>query len=358
MSKKDQILKWVKYFSNIALNTHFKKEIKAINNQILTKELSLQQKREIKDYFSNFGFSHINTDWHKFYLRIHSKFNKKYIPKDIFYSKIEPALNRTSMYPAYLDKNLMSKLFVFVKQPKTIIKNISGFYYSNQDELIDLLKAVDICSQFSKFVIKPSINSGGGRNVRLFKNIISEEVGYENSIRDLLNSYRKDFIVQEVVVQNEKMSLLNDSSINTLRIMSFLKGKKVQIISSVVRVGRLGRFTDNNSSGGISCGIISNGILKKIGYSEIGKIHYNTDNGCVFDSFRIPNYNKIIFAVKKMHEVMPNFRLISWDLAIDNTNNIVLIEFNLEFQGIDIHQLNNGPLFGNLTEDILNEVMS
>ena len=45
--------------------------------------------------------------------------------------------------------------------------------------------------------------------------------------------------------------------------------------------------------------------------------------------------------------------MASWDLAIDKNGEPVLIEVNLMYQGIGFLQINNGPLFGDYTEDIL-----
>ena len=53
---------------------------------------------------------------------------------------------------------------------------------------------------------------------------------------------------------------------------------------------------------------------------------------------------------------MAHFRLISWDVAIDENAEPVLIEANLQMGDIDILQPVNGPLFGELTDDVLREV--
>jgi hypothetical protein len=53
---------------------------------------------------------------------------------------------------------------------------------------------------------------------------------------------------------------------------------------------------------------------------------------------------------------MGHHRLISWDIAIDNTNEAVLIEANLSLGGSDDVQVVNGPFFGEYTERILKEV--
>lgn len=50
-------------------------------------------------------------------------------------------------------------------------------------------------------------------------------------------------------------------------------------------------------------------------------------------------------------------RLTSWDLSVDVEGNPVLIEVNLAYGGLFFHQITNGPVFGDLTEDIINEVI-
>ena len=47
---------------------------------------------------------------------------------------------------------------------------------------------------------------------------------------------------------------------------------------------------------------------------------------------------------------------MSWDIAIDEDGNPVLIEANMRKGSVNFHQFNNGPLFGELTERVLNEI--
>lgn len=346
----------VEYFSKISLEKSFNLKIKNYNKQGPTKELSVNQNKEIEGYFSNLGFLKINKDWHKFYTSKNFNFQKEYIPENIYYSQIEPSLNRVSMYPAYFDKNLLSKLFDFIQQPKTIIKRVNNFYFSNQDKLIEIDEVISICTKYPKYVIKPSLNTGGGKNVQLIKSDLINHNENVVQIKQLIKSYSNDFIIQEALSQNNKMKALNESSVNTIRIMSYLKGVDVHILSSVVRIGRIGQFTDNSATGGISCGISSNGKLKKVAYDTFGTQYFNTDNGCKLESFKIPKYNEVISVVEKMHKLMPNFKIISWDIAIDKKDRVTLIEMNLQYQEINFHQLNNGPLFNNLTDEILNGI--
>ena len=60
--------------------------------------------------------------------------------------------------------------------------------------------------------------------------------------------------------------------------------------------------------------------------------------------------------VKLANRFLRISRLISWDLAIDDNGEPTLIEVNLCYGGTDIHQIANGPLYGDKTEEILEKV--
>ena len=116
---------------------------------------------------------------------------------------------------------------------------------------------------------------------------------------------------------------------------------------------------DNASSGGITCGVDHDGSLKACAYSPRGvRFDKHPTTGICFDNIRIPNYQKVLDSVKKMHVQIPHFRIVSWDIAIDQVGDPVLVEVNLRAGELDFHQLNNGPLFGDDTNKILDEVFA
>ena len=82
-------------------------------------------------------------------------------------------------------------------------------------------------------------------------------------VLSLFKLYKKDFIIQEFVEQSEAMKKLNPTTLNTLRIMTYLRPDDVYILSAVSRIGKPGSSTDNYSAGGILCGITQEGHLKK-----------------------------------------------------------------------------------------------
>ena len=69
----------------------------------------------------------------------------------------------------------------------------------------------------------------------------------------------------------------------------------------------------------------------------------------------IPNFEKVIKKAKELALTLPYLRLIGWDFTIDEEGEPVFIEMNT-LPGIYIMQLCNGPVFGELTDELLNSV--
>lgn len=76
----------------------------------------------------------------------------------------------------------------------------------------------------------------------------------------------------------------------------------------------------------------------------------------MFDGYTIPGIHEVWDLVQVAHPMVPHFRLVSWDFAINEEGHPVMIEANLNLGELDFHQLNNGPVFGEDIKKILDEV--
>ena len=122
-------------------------------------------------------------------------------------------------------------------------------------------------------------------------------------------------------------------------------------------MGINGAKVDNASSGGITIGVKSDGSLNSKAFAADGKSYDSHPTSNVkFDTVTIPKYERILDLIKLEAQRFPHFRLISWDIAIDSDENPVLIEANFKYGELEFHQLNNGPIFGDETEEILSEI--
>lgn len=332
----------------------FKKKIRSIIN----KNISIKKidEKEINEYWKYYGFK-IDTSWHKAYISANGQFDVRYIPESLYYNSIEPTLNDQRFLLAYTDKNSYSRFLKDVNLPETIIKNIKRNFYESNDLAIDRKEAESLFKMHSgKFIIKPSLETYGGKNVNLIE-VLNSEIYLDDkkiTFNDLIKLYKSDFCIQRALKQYNQLSNVYPHSINTIRILTYRNKLNAHVLSSVIRFGNKGSIVDN---GGISCGVDSDGNLKAIGIDKGGKKyskHPYTD--VVLEGVQIPEYQNVCEVVKATHKQLPYFDLISWDVAIDQSGQPVIIEFNVGGQEINFHQFNNGALFGEFTEEILNRI--
>lgn len=301
-------------------------------------------------YFERFGVR-INPEYVAFYISTTGVFCPEYIPDDLYYCKIDPYFNNWGLAEFIDNKCYYSSIFPTVKQPNMLAYRMNGIWFINS-EIGDLKTVLGRVSGHNAF-IKQATESEGGHGVTYCRGGANQE-----EIEQVIESIHGDIVIQSEIRQCAEMSRLNESSVNTVRVLSLLSlDGQVTILSCVARMGVNGAKVDNASSGGITCGIEQDGRLKKVAYSAKGaKFDQHPDTGLAFAEVKVPSYNNILEKVKELHPRVPHFRLVSWDFCVDDNLEPVLIEANLRYGQLDFHQLNNGPVFGNLTEQILQEV--
>ncbi|MFD3155947.1 sugar-transfer associated ATP-grasp domain-containing protein [Haloimpatiens sp. FM7330] len=337
---------------NIYLKLYYKRQLR---NKFLIKSdyIDDKYKKDIKQYWNQFSIK-INNDWHKWYSSRNGIKDVRYIPENIFYCYIEPYYNRSDFCKAYEDKGLTNLWFPNIKRPRTIAKNMSGVCYDDELNPIFEEEIIKKCISREKIIIKPTIESGGGRNVCFIDS--KDSCNIKQEIINAITEFKQDYIIQEVLEQHEDLKRINPESVNTLRIMSFFFKGKVHILSSILRMGINASKVDNESAGGISCGISEYGKLCRYAFDRYGKFFERHPQGFLFENSVVPSYSDVIDIIKQEHIKLGHFKLISWDFAISSDGAPVLIEYNLRFQGINFLQMDNGPLFGKLTDEVLEDV--
>jgi hypothetical protein len=177
-----------------------------------------------------------------------------------------------------------------------------------------------------KYVIAKEVDNCGG--VGVSKEFIQDT----NRLYEKLKK-NKQYLVEEVIVQNSKVSKLYPDAVNTLRLFTFLDDNgEVQILNSIFKIGNKG-FVDNFASGGMYTFLDDNGEVicpaidkKDNRYS----IHPETKEQII--GFKVPNYEKAIELVKEASKLIPEIRYIGWDVAITEKG-ACLVEGN-EFPGV------------------------
>ena len=158
---------------------------------------------------------------------------------------------------------------------------------------------------------------------------------HKDEIKDMAQIFQKlqqeEAIVEEVVQQHHEMDEFNDTSVNTLRVVTMLKpDNQVQIMAALVRLGRKGEVVDNFHNYGIAALIdIETGIIKTTGVDRnFRRYVLHPDSKKTIPGFQIPSWEKIVAAVTEAAYVIPEVRYVGWDLAIGKNGEVIMIEGN------------------------------
>lgn len=347
-------LKWLNYKSvSIFARYHFRKQAKDYCKKNAIPEIDMEYQRDIKKFWRKYD-KFPSTVFHRWYTGANGIKDVKYIPENFFYDVVERHYNDMTLEPAYSDKGMYRKLYSDIKQPTTIFVNMNGFFYDENYNTITKETACLLLQNEERVIIKPTRDSGGGKNVQFL-----DVKQYDSqSLLAIFDEYAKDYIVQLPLKQHPQLAALHKQSINTIRVMSMLENDEVSIVSTVIRMGVGNACVDNECSGGINCGVDGNGCLSDVAYDGSGKVYLRHPQGFEFNQGYVPCYDKVIAVIKEQHRKLPYFGLISWDFTVDENEEPVMIELNLNWCGLNFHQLHHGPLFGERTEEILDSVIS
>lgn len=335
-----------------AANTILKFQERRDLHKYLTKEPV--PKDFAKKYKAFWGkYAKVSPKWGWYYAAKNGIVDVRYVPHTLYYTKIDQHFNARKLGWGFNDKNYYTKIFSEIKQPETVVRNCGTIFTNENYKQITVEEALERILQCDEIICKPTQESGSGRGIQFWKP--SEDKDKIETF--LMDKTNEDYIVQKVLKQHEELNKIHASSINTVRICSLLLSDGVHILSSCLRMGMNKSRVDNVTAGGISAGINPDGTLQEFAYNyytgEKTAVH---PQGYVFNGQKVPSYDKAVELVMKAHPVIGHFRLVSWDIAIDEDGDAVLIEANMRKGGINLHQFSNGPLFGDLTERVMNEV--
>jgi len=130
---------------------------------------------------------------------------------------------------------------------------------------------------------------------------------------------RKDsYIVEDVIVQDERMASLHRESVNTVRVPSIICKGEVKIFYPFLRMGMGRAVVDSNGSGGIAASVdAETGIVYTKGLTKKGRWYLkHPDTGTQIVGFQIPDWNKLVNLAKEITPMVEGTRYIGWDFAL------------------------------------------
>lgn len=228
-------------------------------------------------------------------------------------SAISHALNSREYFKYFDDKALFDEKFrEFIGREFIDLRNADA----------SALKA--FCEGKSTVFAK-HVNDFGGSGIS--REEITENTDFDALYKRLCEN--KQFLVEEELVQHEKMNALSPSSVNTIRIVTLYYNNEARFMYALVRMSNGTTCVDNICSGGMYVSICADGIIRKPAYCDATGEYYSAHpfTKTEFSGFEIPMFAEAVELCKKAACVYPKVAYIGWDVAI-TPERPVLVEGN------------------------------
>lgn len=156
--------------------------------------------------------------------------------------------------------------------------------------------------------------------------------GTKSSIAELRNKLPERAVIQELLEQHDDLKRLHPESLNTSRMITVNTGSEIHVIATFLRIGVGNSIVDNLAQGNIYIPIdMATGKLDKMGYSHKEPLFFlsHPQTGVVFDGYQIPFFKEGMEAVKKLHNQLPYFFVLGWDVAFTPSGPVIIETNNI-----------------------------
>jgi len=282
------------------------------------------------------------------------------IPADIGHTYIEDVLNPLALRPVYTDKNLFPKIIGEENVPRTIVCRINGSHLLDAEFKKAEKDLSEYIGEAESLILKPTVNSCSGRGIIKFVkkgNVFISTDGKITLSKAFLESYRKDFCLQEAINQHDFMNMLCSTAVNTIRLCVYrsVKDEKPRVTASLIRIGKNGSVVDNVTGGGMFVGVnVATGEVGKVVLDHWGnKKNIWNDLDFSQNSFIVPHWKEVIAFAEYVGTRVPHHRLLALDVSLKKDGKPILIEFNIEWFCFSLYMFTGQEVFGEYTDEII-----
>jgi hypothetical protein len=352
--KSNRILrKWLKTVTLYRFRSKLKKLKKKFPEYFKRLDENLEEQHTA--YWTDLS-KRIEIDYLRLYCNFSGIHDYRYIPLNIYYAIVEPLLNDPNYATWYSDKNNLDQIISKSDCPKSYIKNIRGVFLNGNHEIITAKEAEDIFNSLTTdFIIKPTTYTFQGRDILLVKHQNDGHIDNKGRLTDLNRLheiYKKNYIIQEKIMQHEEYARFNPSSVNSVRVNTYrsVKTEKIEVLNCFFKIGRSGQIIDNTGQGGLWIYVDENGKLDDFAFLKEGKCWKHPDSGISFKDMHLPFIHKIRNTAIRAAQNFPSHRILALDIAVDKDEIPKVLEVNL--QRIGDPQYVGGTLFRSFTEEV------
>jgi hypothetical protein len=154
-------------------------------------------------------------------------------------------------------------------------------------------------------------------------------------------------VIQTLVKQHEFFDEIISGSVATVRITTTKeKSGRIRVRAAYLRLGRKGTsWVQSDNSVRVAI-VNDSGMLDSFGYTQDWR-RWTThpDSSFCFESKLIPKYKEATEACIELHNKVPHFTIIGWDVAVGDDEEIKILEWNGSHCDIKFSEAATGPCF-------------
>ena len=195
----------------------------------------------------------------------------------------------------------------------TLFAGQIGRKWIRSDEHLTEAQLSDFLSDLPSVLFKP-LEGSSGVGIEKFSRADWEKDlhAFYLKIRSMGNA-----VLEQLLVQHEKMARMCPTSVNTVRVATMLGDKQEGIVYAFLRIGN-GKVMDNVDQGGMAARVdLDSGTLKTVAADKAGNVYEKHPmTGTDIIGFTIPCWEEVkAMCLEAMHKV-PQMRYVAWDVAV------------------------------------------
>ena len=277
--------------------------------------------------------------WLYVYSAIAGEFKEGWIPDNYYGNIVAPKLKGD--YGNLDSRNMLTNLLIKPIQSLDILYFVNNLFWTTEFEVCDEKCVADILFEKNEQVVFKIENSEQGKGIYFF----SRDSFTLDKIKIL-----GDGVFQSYIEQHAFFRDFIGQSVATLRITSICDDfGKIKVKAAYLKTGR-DNETHIQATSSVRIPVnIENGQLNEIGYfQEWTSTKVHPDSKIPFANKVVPYFDECLSEVLRMHSRIPFVRCIGWDIVVDSSNQVQLIEWNGRHNDIKFSEATQGPCFTDL----------
>lgn len=245
--------------------------------------------------YQEFEFYNLNKEERKTYLTRgkNNEIVRVFNDKSFFY-KFENKIEFNKIFNNYLNRDWL-------------------YLDNNLEQFIRFIK-------HHKTIIAKPIDATGGNGIEKF--IYSNDEDAKKLYEQLVEN--NQLLVEDCIKQHKDMNTLYETSVNTMRMFTFIKNGQPHFLQAVLKIGN-GGVVDNFSSGGMYTYVDENGTVFVEAIDRDDNIFYEHPiSKTKIVGFKVPMFKEAVDLVKECAKVVPEIAYVGWDVAISEDGPVIV----------------------------------